>query len=189
MEKLQLSCPNCRSRLTVQNQPGIGDKSIACPICKLRAKVSVFMSGAASQGGHGASDDATQLPGMMQQTPTSLDPGQFRIVQTGQYISLRMGSQTIGRLAASSKADIKIGSDNYSDPYMSRCHVKIDVVKTAGGIQHRLEEIGSTNIIQINGQDILRGDVCILHVGDKVTLGKTDLVLEATDEEATRVVM
>lgn len=188
METIKLTCPNCRSRLTVQNQPGIGEKSISCPICKLRAKVSVFMSGAASQGGHGSSGEVTQLPDMGQ-LPSTVDPGQFRIVQTGQFISLHIGTQTIGRLASTSKADIKIGSDDYNDPYMSRCHVKIDVVKTANGLQHRMEEIGSTNVIQLNGKDIQRGEVVVLRVGDKITLGKTELKLEVTDEEGTRVML
>lgn len=188
MEKIQVVCPNCRSKLTVANQPGLREKSITCPKCKFSNKVAVFMGGSLDQGGHGASDEATQLPSAMQHQAKT-DPGQLRIVQTGQFIALRVGSQTLGRLATTSKADVKIGSDTYSDPYMSRCHVQIDVVRTAMGLQHRMTEIGATNIIQLNGKDIQRGEVIILQMGDKITLGKTDLVLEATDEEATRVVL
>lgn len=186
MEKIQIVCPNCRSRLSVMNQPGLMDKMLACPICKFKAKVSVYQSGAAAQGGMGASNEDTQLPSDVQQL--KMDAGQLRIVQTGQIIELRKGEQTLGRLADTSKADVKIGSDRYSDPYMSRLHVNIEVVVTPAGIQHRLKEIGSKNIIQLNGQDIHRGDIIILHFGDKITLGKTDLVLEETDDEATRIV-
>jgi pSer/pThr/pTyr-binding forkhead associated (FHA) protein len=70
---------------------------------------------------------------------------------------------------------------------MSRRHVQIDVVKTARGVEHHLVEIGSKNIIQLNGKDIQRGDEIILNFGDKLTLGKTDLILEETNEDATQV--
>ena len=40
MELLTVVCPNCRSRLSLQNEPGIQDKMLACPICKYKAKVA-----------------------------------------------------------------------------------------------------------------------------------------------------
>ena len=142
--------------------------------------------GKAGKGGLGASDEATQLPGSFgQQVKT--DTGQVRVVQTGQICELHMGSQVLGRLAQSGTADIQIGNDNYNDKYMSRRHVQIDVVKTARGVEHHLVEIGSKNIIQLNGKDIQRGDEIILNFGDKLTLGKTDLILEETNEDATQV--
>ena len=70
---------------------------------------------------------------------------------------------------------------------MSRRHVQIDVVKTPQGIEHHLVEIGSKNIIQLNGSDIKRGDELVLKFGDKLTLGKTEVILEESDEEATLV--
>lgn len=186
MSVLLVVCPNCRSRLTIKNDPGIQDKILGCPICKFRAKVSVYLMGQAGKGGQGASDDATQLPGSFgQQIKT--DTGQMRVMQTGQICELRMGSQVLGRLAQSGTADIQIGSDNYKDMYMSRRHVQIDVVKTARGVEHHLVEIGSKNIIQLNGRDIQRGDEIILNFGDKLTLGKTDLILEETNEDVTQV--
>ncbi|MBR1467065.1 MAG: FHA domain-containing protein [Bacteroidaceae bacterium] len=101
-----------------------------------------------------------------------------------------MGSQVLGRLALSGTADLQIGSDNYKDEYMSRRHVQIDVVKNPqGGVEHHLVEIGSKNIIQLNGKDILRGDEIILNFGDRLTLGKTDIILEETDDEATQMII
>lgn len=99
-----------------------------------------------------------------------------------------MGSQVLGRLAQSGTADLQIGSDTYRDEYMSRRHVQIDVVRTALGIEHHLVEIGSKNIIQLNGRDIMRGDEIVLNFGDKLTLGKTDIVLEETNDDATKVI-
>lgn len=187
MGVISVVCPNCRSRLSIQDVPGIQDKILPCPICKYRAKVSVYQIGQAGKGGLGASDDATQLPSSFGQQ-VKCDVGQMRVIQTGQICELRMGSQVLGRLAQSSTADLQIGSDNYRDEYMSRRHVQIDVVRTAQGIEHHLIEIGSKNIIQLNGKGINRGDEIILNFGDKLTLGKTDIVLEETDDESTKIV-
>ena len=188
MSTISVVCPNCRSRLSIQNEPGIQDKILGCPVCKYKAKVSLYMMGQAGKGGLGASDEATRLPGSYgQQVKT--DTGQMRVIQTGQICELRMGSQVLGRLATSGTADLQIGSDNYKDEYMSRRHVQIDVVKNShGSIEHHLIEIGSKNIIQLNGKNILRGDEIILNFGDKLTLGKTDIILEETDEEATHII-
>lgn len=187
MGTISVVCPNCRSRLSIQDVPGIQDKMLACPICKYKAKVSLYQMGQAGKGGQGASDEATQLPGaFIQQIKT--DTGQMRVIQTGQICELRLGSQVLGRLAQSGTADLQIGNDHYKDEYMSRRHVQVDVVKTTQGVEHHLVEIGSKNIIQLNGKDIQRGDEIILSFGDKLTLGKTDIILEETDEEATRIV-
>lgn len=184
MEKRIIICPNCRSRLTVEDQPGLENKNLECPNCKFKAKVSVFMTGAASTGGHGADTESTRLPFDM---PVRSVPGQFRIVQTNELIPLHLGFQTIGRRVREPRADILIGNSNYNDTSMSRRHVSIEVVKMPNGIQHRLHEIGSTNIIQVNGQDIPRNGIIALRIGDRMTLGETDLILENADEEATRV--
>ena len=187
MELLTVVCPNCRSRLSVQNGPGIQDKILACPICKYKAKVSLFQMGQAGKGGQGSSEIDTELPASLRQQRKT-DPGQMRVEQTGQIIELCVGSLVIGRLAKSGTADVQIGNDNYNDEYMSRRHVQIDVVKTMYGLEHHLVEIGSKNIIQLNGSDIKRGDELVLKFGDKLTLGKTEVILEATDNEATRIV-
>lgn len=34
----------------------------------------------------------------------------------------------------------------------------------------------------------MRGDEIVLNFGDKLTLGKTDIVLEETNDEATKVI-
>ena len=71
---------------------------------------------------------------------------------------------------------------------MSRRHLQIDVVQTPHGIEHHLVEINSKNIIVLNDKPIQRGDILQLKFGDKLTLGKTDIYLEETDEEATQIV-
>lgn len=182
MKKIFLVCPNCKTRLSFPETPGYQDKIVDCPICHFKAKANVYMSGAMGQGGQGSSDDATQLPGAMMQQKN--DMGQIHVVSTGQHCPLKMGTNVIGRLAESGKADIQITHD----PYMSRRHLQIDVLKTPYGIEHHLVEINSKNIIVLNGKPIQRGDILKLNFGDKLTLGKTDIYLEETDDEATQIV-
>ena len=182
MKKIFLVCPNCRTRLSFPEVKGYQEKIVECPICHFKALANVYMSGKAAQGGSGSNDEATQLPGNMLQS--SYDIGQIRVATTGQRCPLKMGKNVIGRIAQSGKADIQITHDEY----MSRQKVLIDVVKGAHGLEHRLVEIGSKNIVLLNGKPIQRNDILNLKFGDCMTLGKTDVYLEETDEEATQIV-
>ena len=182
MGKIFLVCPNCRTRLSFPEVPGYQDKIVECPICHFKAKANVYQGGAAAKGGQGSDDEATQLPGSMMQQKS--DMGQIRVATTNQRCPLKMGPNVIGRIAQSGKADIQITQD----PYMSRRHLQIDVVKTVHGIEHHLVEINSKNIIVLNGKPIQRNDILMLNFGDKLTLGKTDIYLEETDEEATQII-
>ncbi len=181
MGKIFLVCPNCRTRLSFPEVPGYQHKIVECPICHFKAAANVYQSGAAGQGGHGADDDPTQLPGHLKQL--SMDMGQIRVGKSEQHCPLKMGSNVIGRIAKSGKADIQITHDEY----MSRRHVQIDVVKGPNGIEHRLVEINSKNIVVLNGKPIQRNDILQLKFGDCLTLGRTDIYLEETDEEATQI--
>ena len=182
MGKIFLVCPNCRTRLSFPEVPGYQDKIVECPICHFKATVSVYQGGAAAKGGQGSDDDATQLPGHLMQQ--KFDMGKIRVASTNQRCPLKMGTNVIGRIAQSGKADIQITQD----PYMSRRHLQIDVVKTAHGIEHHLVEINSKNIIVLNGKPIQRNEILNIQFGDKLTLGKTDVYLEETDDEATQIV-
>lgn len=182
MEKIFLVCPNCRTRLSFPKIDGYEDKIVECPICHFKAKTTVYLGGSVAKGGLGSDDEATQLPGSAMQQKN--DIGQIRVTSTNQHCPLKMGTNVIGRIAQSGKADIQITND----PYMSRQHLQIDVIQTNYGIEHHLVEINSKNIIILNGKEIHRNDILKLQFGDKLTLGKTDIYLEETDEEATQIV-
>lgn len=179
MGKISLVCPSCRTKLSFNEVPGYQEKIIQCPHCQYKAKASVYQSGCAAFGGHGASDDATEI-GMQAK---SYDSGQIRVVGGNQICKLKVGTNVIGRIAKSGTADIQITHDEY----MSRRHLQIDVVKTQYGFEHRLVEINSKNMIVLNGKKIDRGDILKLKFGDRMILGKTEVVFEETDEEATQL--
>lgn len=185
-EKISIICPNCRAKLSFFGVPGWQEKLIECPQCKFKAKANVYQSGIASQGGQGADDDSTQLPEDFHLAQNSVI-GVIKVLSSGRCFQLKEGTNVLGRVAKTGTADLKISTD----PYMSRRHLQVDVVKTAKGLEHRLVEIDSKNIIILNGRPIRRGDVLKLKFGDRMVLGQTEVVFDCpkpTDDEATELV-
>ena len=131
MEKVILVCPSCRTRLSFAAVPGYQDKIVECPICHFKAKANVYQGGNIAKGGNG-SDGPTQISQQLTGAMYNNDLGQIRVVNTKQCCPLKLGTNIIGRIAQSGKADIQITND----PYMSRRHLQIDVVKTDYGIEH-----------------------------------------------------
>lgn len=174
-------CPSCKHQLSFMEFPGYRDKIFECNHCHFRAQFNLFQQGRAAQGGQGADEESTQLPSNLQM---SFDAGQLRVVHTGQLFALVKGSNIIGRKASTSKASIQIEGDEY----MSRQHVEIKVVTCASGYEHHLIEINSKNPMKLNGREIQRNDIIKIKFGDRLTLGKTDVILEHADEESTRLV-
>ena len=184
--KISIICPNCRARLSFDEIAGWQDKQVECPQCHFKARANVYQSGALGQGGLGADDAPTQLPDYAQPSQTDVI-GVIKVLSTGRTFQLKEGTNVLGRVAKSGTADLKISTD----PYMSRHHLQVDVVRTAWGLEHRLVEIDSKNIIVLNGRPIQRGDILKLNFGDKMMLGQTEVVLErpqVDDDEATQLV-
>ncbi|MDE6542585.1 MAG: FHA domain-containing protein [Muribaculaceae bacterium] len=180
MGRIFIVCPECHQQLSFNEVPGYQNMVVECPKCHFKANASVYQSGAQARGGHGADEMPTQLI----VPPTSVaDIGQIRVKDTGEVQFLKEGENVIGRRAQTGTADIKISTDMY----MSRRHVRIDVVRKVTGFEHRLVEINSKNIVKLNGKPINRGDILVLKFGDTMTLGTTDIVLESNDVEATRL--
>ena len=78
MGKLKIICPNCRSLLSIEETPGIVDKMLSCPICRFRAKVSVYQQQVLGSGKHGGDDDEEPPQvhfGMMDRTIGSIFHG------------------------------------------------------------------------------------------------------------------
>lgn len=185
-EKMQIICPNCRTKLTFLRVPNWQDKLVECPHCHFKAKANVYQSGKAAQGGQGADDAPTQMPGDFRPAQNS-EIGVIKLKASGRCFQLKMGTNVLGRVAQSGTADLKISTD----PYMSRRHLQIDVLQTAMGVEHRLVEIDSKNIIVLNGRPIQRGDIIKLNYGDQMTLGQTEVVFDRPQEddaEATQLI-
>lgn len=73
MEELKIICPNCHSLLKIQNTLGISDKMLSCPICRFRAKVSVYQQANMKRHQPDDDDEPTQVNlDMMDRTIGSL---------------------------------------------------------------------------------------------------------------------
>lgn len=183
MGKIFIVCPECRQQLSFQEVPGYQKMLVECPKCHFKANAGVYLPGRPRQQAgpqRGGDETATRL---VFAPRTSVDVGQIRVISTNEVQFLREGSSVIGRRATTGTADIQISNDKY----MSRRHTQIDVVKTPVGFEHRLVEIGSMNIVKLNGVPINRGDVIKIKFGDVITLGDTDIRLESNRDEATRI--
>ncbi|WP_106830278.1 FHA domain-containing protein [Parabacteroides pacaensis] len=173
---VKVVCPQCHTMLSFKDAPDIDNKLIVCPKCKFRATVSVYRSGNAGTGGYGESDD-TLPPQFLSKNAMLI--GKLRLEGTGTTFNLKMGQNVIGRVAETGKADIKLCNDEY----MSRQHVRIDVIKKPMGIEHRLVEINSKNPVILNENPIPRNEILILNFGDRLVLGKTKVIFEKPEDE------
>lgn len=180
MGKIFITCPECRQRLSFNEVPGYQNMVVECPKCHFKANASVYQSGAQARGAQGADDMPTQL---VLPPKNANELGQIRVISTNEVQFLLPGQNVIGRRAASGTADIKISNDEY----MSRQHVRIDVMEKESGYVHHLVEINSKNIVKLNGKPINRGDILIIKFGDVLTLGTTDILLESSCDESTRL--
>lgn len=176
MGELKIVCPNCKSLLKVADSPGIGDKMLSCPICRFRAKISVYQQHTAGIGKPKApidDDEPTQVNfGMMDRTIGSL------FLKCKEY-SLHKGENTIGRKAATGHAEVQICDENGEvDRYMSRQHAIIAIQEGGSGLEHHLQPTNPKNPIKVNGKPLENADIVVLQWGDKLTFGHTELLFE-----------
>lgn len=181
MGKIKITCPNCHSVLSIEEAPGISDKMLSCPICRFRAKVSVFQQQMLSRGSqNGDDDEPTQVNfGSMDRTIGRLFFGK-------EEYSLHKGENTIGRKAKSGHAEVQISDDRY----MSRQHAVITIKEGGSGLEHHLQPTNPKNPIKVNGQLLQNADVVVLQWGDRLTFGHTELVFDrphVEDEDQTMI--
>ena len=181
MGKIKITCPNCHSVLSIEEAPGISDKMLSCPICRFRAKVSVFQQQMLSRGSQNSDDDEPTLVnfGSMDRTIGCLFFGK-------EEYSLHKGENTIGRKAKSGHAEVQISDDRY----MSRQHAVITIKEGGSGLEHHLQPTNPKNPIKVNGQLLQNADVVVLQWGDRLTFGHTELVFDrphVEDEDQTMI--
>jgi len=177
---VKLICPQCKTLLSFETAPDIGNKLIVCPKCRFKATMGVYLSGSAGTGGQGIIEDTMPTKQVNVNAAVS---GCLRLQRTGRMFPLKSGINVIGRIARSGNADIQLCEDEY----MSRRHIEIHVIQTATGWEHRLVEINSKNEVLMNGSPLPRGETVVLQFGDTLVLGKTDVLFDQQeDEEETK---
>ena len=86
---------------------------------------------------------------------------------------LHFGRQWIGRQTDNSNAEVQIPD---ASRYMSRRHALKDLVCTAAGLRCTFEEHG-TNPTQVQGVELIDGDIVYLNINDCLTLGDRKMYL------------
>lgn len=183
MGKIKFTCPNCRSVLSIEDAPGIREKMLSCPICRFRAKVSVYIQQALGNRGQD-DEEPTQINlGAMDRTIGSLFYGQ-------KEFSLHKGPNTIGRKAQSGRAEVQLCDIHGEvDRYMSRQHAVITIKEGGSGLEHHLQPTNPKNPIKVNGQPLQNADVVILQWGDKLTFGHTELVFDRPNSDDDKTML
>lgn len=64
------------------------------------------------------------------------------------------------------------------DPYVSRLHCQITVVKQTGQAKFILQDGGSANGTEVNQNKLESGDQVLLNIGDQIVIGDTKVVLK-----------
>ena len=173
---VKVMCPQCKRLLSFMNAPDMGNKLIVCPACNFRATVDVYHNGTTGTGGK-EETEVTNLPEHI--SKNAMIVGCLRVKETGKIYPLKLGRNVIGRIAQTGTADIQLSDDIY----MSRSHIEIDIVQASLGLEHRLVEINSKNEVLLNDKPLPHGDILILQFGDKMILGKTEVIFEKPEEE------
>ncbi|MCY7359019.1 MAG: FHA domain-containing protein, partial [Rudanella sp.] len=113
---------------------------------------------------------------------------------TAQTFPLREGRNVVGRWSENKPADVMIATQ---DPYMSRNHSVIEVIRLVNGpYQYLISDCGSTNGTFINAnpdQRLSAYDQVYLYDGDTIQMGRTKVVIKTgqsalTSTQAGRVV-
>lgn len=174
-DKLKITCPSCKSTLTIASAPGIEQKVLTCPVCKYKATVNSYINAAMNIRVQG-NDEPTEYGPAVPHIAKSTRPAHLKA--NGESYPLQPGSNTVGRKAATSQARIQIEGDGY----MSRMQGIFYVENTSEGYRYRFEELKAPNHTSIRGTILAEGDVVAINPGDTLIMGETRVQLENDTE-------
>ena len=95
------------------------------------------------------------------------------LLHEGKQYDLAIGSNTVGRLASTSIADVQIDTD---DLFMSREHAVINVRRLPNGsLKIDISNFKNKNTTKVNGLLLEHDDAIVLHDDDTIEMGSTSL--------------
>lgn len=167
-QTINIKCPGCGVVLRVTNSKDEPEKRFACPKCGKRIVVPFYKLK--------TEDGETQLDGKGGSQSTQLGDDILQscyLLFDGKEYELAIGSNTIGRLAKTSIADVQIDTD---DLFMSREHSVINVRRLPnGGLKIDISNFKNKNTTKVNGFLLEHDDAIVLHDGDIIEMGSTSL--------------
>lgn len=160
MQTVRIKCPGCQTVLEVKNSQGLPAKQFNCPRCGKNLKV-LFKA------------DVTDNNEKTQLKLTHSSHTLCLLSLAGRIYELNDGMNIVGRRSASSTADVQLDT---TDGYMSRRHVKINVTKiTDSSIRADISNAENKNATYVNGHLLSAEDVIVLHDGDMIRMGNTEI--------------
>lgn len=96
------------------------------------------------------------------------------VPSVGLRIPLQVGNYVLGRKSSDSQANIHIAPD----PYMSRQHAFLQVIRTATGISLQIKPLNQYNPVYVNKVSLNMNENRVLRKGDTIVMGKTLLKVE-----------
>ena len=189
---INIKCPYCSAMLKVQNQPGLENAYITCPVCGRKSSFRDFKKmnvptgdedeTITSKGKKTAScdneDETVKNTGGLQAIGSLLMPN-------GRSEQLHIGVNTIGRESHSTLAEITF-PDTHNSKKSSRNHSKIEVIRQSNGAcKHVLYNWQNRNPTYVNGDVVEQGDRIILHNGDTIRFADVSVRFVIADDEET----
>lgn len=168
---ISVKCPHCQIGLKVnEGKLPLGITSFKCPNCKQAIPVSYLKEERKlEQEPETVLLHSSSAKGIAKLTVLSDNhtPQQSFPLEEGVYI--------VGRKSASSLATIQIETD---DRFMSRSHIRIEVVKDAkgDGYNYYLSDNNSKNQTLYNNSYLNKDEVVVLSDGDEIVIGRTVLL-------------
>ena len=168
-QTINIKCPGCGVVLRVTNSKDEPEKRFACPKCGKRIVVPFYKLK--------PEDGETQLDGKGGSQSTQLCGDDIMqscfLLHEGKEYELTIGSNTVGRLATTSIADVQIDSD---DLFMSREHAVVNVRRLPNGsLKIDISNFKNKNTTKVNGLLLEHDDAIVLHDGDTIEMGNTSL--------------
>jgi len=190
-EMINIKCPYCSALLKVQEQPGLENASITCPVCNRKTLFRDF-----KKIGNSSTDEDETITSnrkkkkVVDEDETITNNSGFLaigclIMPNGRTEQLHMGINTIGRESRSTLAEIHF-PDVHKTKKSSRNHAKIEVVKQSNGTcKHILYNWQNRTPTYVNGDMVDQGDRIILHNGDSLRFGDVPVRFIIADDEET----
>ena len=168
-QTINIKCPGCEVVLRVTNSKDEPEKRFACPKCGKRIVVPFYKLK--------PEDGETQLDGKEGSQSTQMCGDDILqscyLLHEGKQYDLAIGSNTVGRLASTSIADVQIDTD---DLFMSREHAVINVRRLPNGsLKIDISNFKNKNTTKVNGLLLEHDDDIVLHDDDTIEMGSTSL--------------
>lgn len=165
LKTIKLRCPNCGKVLLLMDMPNIESKIVTCSSCGKSERFTDYERMEEQQRG-----GATLLPGGNCGTVYIVDEA------TGKKYKLNVGVNGVGRDAKTSKADVRIMTNDCS---LSRLHSYLTVSESPNGsIRCSIANAENKFPTFVNGVELVKDDVLPVTPQDKLTLASSNFHIE-----------